>query len=235
MEQQTISIAKAGIHATLNARTSILAAANPLRGRYDRTKSLRYNVNISPPIMSRFDLFFVIIDEKKDEEDLQIARHIVQMHRLQDEALKPDFSMAQLQTYIKVCRTLKPQFTRESALILKEQYKKLRQTDSNKHSAQSSYRYTVRQLESLIRLSEAMARLHADSVVRPSYVREVCRLLKASNINIVRSDIEFEQNQEDINREIQADRFSDARSQGFASNSNDLFVSRKLKRLVQRV
>lgn len=132
MEQQTISIAKAGIHATLNARTSILAAANPNRGRYDRTKSLRYNVDISPPIMSRFDLFFVIYDEKKDEQDFEIARHIVQMHRLQDAALKPDFSMAQLQTYIKVCRTLKPQFTKDSAMILRTEYKKLRQTDSNR-------------------------------------------------------------------------------------------------------
>ena len=94
MEQQTISIAKAGIHATLNARTSILAAANPRQGRYNRTKPLRHNVDISPPIMSRFDLFFVIFDEKNDEQDLQIARHIVNMHRLQDEALKPDFTMA---------------------------------------------------------------------------------------------------------------------------------------------
>lgn len=108
MEQQTISIAKAGIHATLNARTSILAAANPTRGRYDRTKSLRYNCDISPPIMSRFDLFFVVFDEKNDDEDFHIARHIVNMHRLQDEALTPDFTMEQLQTYIKVCRTLKP-------------------------------------------------------------------------------------------------------------------------------
>ena len=96
MEQQTISIAKAGIHATLNARTSILAAANPLRGRYDRTRSLRFNVDISPPIMSRFDLFFVIVDEKKDDEDFHIARHIVNMHRIQDAALTPDFTMAQL-------------------------------------------------------------------------------------------------------------------------------------------
>lgn len=62
MEQQTISIAKAGVHATLNARTSILAAANPLFGRYDKTKNLQKNINISPPIMSRFDLFFVICD-----------------------------------------------------------------------------------------------------------------------------------------------------------------------------
>ena len=96
MEQQTISIAKAGIHATLNARSSILAAANPIFGRYDRSKSLRFNVDISPPIMSRFDLFFVIFDEKRDDEDYQIATHIVSMHRLKEEALQPDFSTEQL-------------------------------------------------------------------------------------------------------------------------------------------
>ena len=62
MEQQTISIAKAGVYATLNARTSILAAANPLMGRYDKSKSLKHNLNISAPIMSRFDLFFVVCD-----------------------------------------------------------------------------------------------------------------------------------------------------------------------------
>jgi DNA replication licensing factor MCM6 len=63
MEQQTISITKAGMQATLNARTSILAAANPQYGRYDKTKTLKNNLNISAPIMSRFDLFFVVLDE----------------------------------------------------------------------------------------------------------------------------------------------------------------------------
>ncbi|RLN73902.1 hypothetical protein BBJ28_00013384, partial [Nothophytophthora sp. Chile5] len=77
MEQQTISITKAGIQATLNARTSILAAANPYNGRYDKTKTLKYNVNISAPIMSRFDLFFVILDDCDEVTDLKIAEHIV--------------------------------------------------------------------------------------------------------------------------------------------------------------
>lgn len=106
MEQQTISIAKAGIHATLNARASILAAANPIYGRYDRQQSLRFNVNISPPIMSRFDIFFLIFDEKNEDKDLAIANHIVQMHRLQDEALQPPFKLDEMQTYIKFCRSI---------------------------------------------------------------------------------------------------------------------------------
>lgn len=66
MEQQTISITKAGVKATLNARTSILAAANPIGGRYDRSRSLRQNIGMSAPLMSRFDLFFVLVDECND-------------------------------------------------------------------------------------------------------------------------------------------------------------------------
>ena len=81
MEQQTISITKAGIQATLNARTSVLAAANPINGRYDRTKPLRSNVNMTGPIMSRFDLFFIILDECSEVSDYLIARHITSIHR----------------------------------------------------------------------------------------------------------------------------------------------------------
>lgn len=66
MEQQTISITKAGVKATLNARASILAAANPIGGRYDRSRSLRQNIGMSAPLMSRFDLFFVLVDECND-------------------------------------------------------------------------------------------------------------------------------------------------------------------------
>ncbi len=198
MEQQTISIAKAGIHATLNARSSILAAANPVFGRYDRSKSLRFNVDISPPIMSRFDLFFVIFDEKRDDEDFQIATHIVSMHRLKEDSLHPEFSTEEMQTYIKFARTIKPRFTQESAHMLKEEFKRMRQNEKNGQRG-SAYKITVRQLESLIRLSEGMARAHCDNEIKPNYVREVCRLMRNSNINIVKGDIEFSDIQENIN------------------------------------
>lgn len=81
MEQQTISITKAGVKATLNARASILAAANPIGGRYDRSRSLKHNVQLSAPIMSRFDLFFVLIDECNEAADYAIANRILETHR----------------------------------------------------------------------------------------------------------------------------------------------------------
>jgi DNA replication licensing factor MCM6 len=108
MEQQTISIAKAGIHATLNARTSILAAANPVGGRYDRKKSLRANVAMSAPIMSRFDLFFVVLDECDEKMDINVAEHIVNVHRFRDAAVNPEFSTEALQRYIGYARTFSP-------------------------------------------------------------------------------------------------------------------------------
>lgn len=85
--------------------------------------------------------------------------------------------------------------------MLKEEYKRLRQNDKN--SQKSAYKITVRQLESLIRLSEAMARAHCDYEIRPNYVREVCRLMRSSNINVVKGDIEFDEIQEEINKERQ--------------------------------
>ena len=117
MEQQTISIAKAGIHATLNARTSILAAANPIAGRYDKSRTLKANLNVTPAIMSRFDLFFVVLDECDENTDYKIAKHIVSIHQRQDQALRPVFNTRQLKNYIKYSRKLKPQVCWSSSLI----------------------------------------------------------------------------------------------------------------------
>ena len=199
MEQQTISIAKAGIQATLNARTSILAAANPVGGRYDRKKTLKANVNMSPPIMSRFDLFFVVVDEKNEVTDLNLARHIVNLHQYKDQALEPVFNTSTLQRYVKFARTLKPQLTEESGKLLVEKYVQLRQNDSA-GTGKSSYRITVRQLESIIRLSEAIARAHSDPEIRPSYVREARNLLKTSIMHVESDPITFgDEGERDLN------------------------------------
>jgi DNA replication licensing factor MCM6 len=82
---------QAGIQATLNARASILAAANPIFGRYDKSKPLRSNIALSPAIMSRFDLFFVVLDEMDEVVDTAIAKHIVGIHQHREEALAPDY------------------------------------------------------------------------------------------------------------------------------------------------
>ena len=111
MEQQTISIAKAGIQATLNARTSILAAANPLGGRYDKSKPLKYNVNLPPAILSRFDLLHVMVDEVNPAVDEAIAFHILAMHR--GRAPVPPYPMIELQRYIRYARSIKPRLTVE--------------------------------------------------------------------------------------------------------------------------
>ncbi|KAH9977611.1 mis5 protein [Lactifluus volemus] len=192
MEQQTISIAKAGIHATLNARTSILAAANPIGGRYDRKKTLRGNVAMTAPIMSRFDLFFVVLDECDEKVDLNIAKHIVDVHRFRDEALHPEFSTEALQRYIRYARTFNPKLTPEAADVLVEKYRMLRQDDGT-GAGRNSYRITVRQLESMIRLSEAIARANCTSEITPAFVREACSLLRQSIIHVEQDDIDFDE------------------------------------------
>ena len=162
MEQQTISIAKAGVYATLNARTSILAAANPLFGRYDKSKSLKHNLNISPPLMSRFDLFFVVCDETNDGADAHLSQFIINMHRNKERAVVTRYEQKHIKLYMSVAKKLKPMMTGEGAELLRKYYKELREKDKNL-SQMSSYRVTVRQLESMIRISEAFARLHLDS------------------------------------------------------------------------
>nr|CAG8465791.1 11163_t:CDS:10 [Entrophospora candida] len=191
MEQQTISIAKAGIHASLNARTSILAAANPIGGRYNRRLTLRQNIAMSAPIMSRFDLFFVVIDECKPNVDNMIANHIIKTHRYGDDAINPCFTTTQLQQYIKYAKGLKPQISHEAGKLLVKRYKELR-TDDASGVNQNSYRITVRQLESMIRLSEAIAKAHCAEEISPEYVDEAYNLLKESIIHIYHDDLVLE-------------------------------------------
>jgi DNA replication licensing factor MCM6 len=198
MEQQTISIAKAGIQATLNARTSILAAANPVGGRYNRKTTLRANINMSAPIMSRFDLFFVILDECNESVDRHLAEHIVGIHQLRDEAVQPEFTTEQLQRYIRFARTFKPEFTPEARELLVQKYKELRSDDAQGGIGRNSYRITVRQLESMIRLSEAIAKANCVEEITPSMVVEAFNLLRQSIISVEKDDVEVEEDDEEI-------------------------------------
>ncbi|KAI9033970.1 MCM2/3/5 family-domain-containing protein [Phycomyces nitens] len=205
MEQQTISIAKAGIQASLNARTSILAAANPVGGRYNKKMTLKQNINMSAPIMSRFDLFFVVLDECNEITDYNIARHIVSVHRLKDDYITPEFGTEDLQRYIRYARTFKPKMTPEAASKLADCYRDLRQGDAQGIS-RNSYRITVRQLESMIRLSEAIARTYCTDIITAGFVEEAYGLLQKSIIRVQQDDVEIdnEESPEEIVRSAEA-------------------------------
>jgi len=215
MEQQTISLTKAGIQASLNARASILAALNPILGRYDKTKTLKFNVNLAPPLMSRFDLFFVLIDECDEKVDEILARKLVQMHmrvtRLQDNIENNTFKSGPINSgkfmrYLKFAKQLNPEITKEAAVELKNAYVKMRVEEMGVQK--SSYRITVRQLESLIRLSEAIAKLHCSIVVTAEHVAEARKLLNESIMKIYKPDYEMEV--EGVHADINIDEFDNA-------------------------
>jgi DNA replication licensing factor MCM6 len=209
MEQQTISITKAGVKATLNARTSILAAANPISGRYDRTKSLKQNIQMTAPIMSRFDLFFILVDDCNEVTDYAIARRIIDLHTRAEESVDRTYEPDDIARYISFARLFKPKVTEESMDFLVEQYRHLRQRDTG-GGFKSSWRITVRQLESMIRLSEAMARMGCSDQVLPKHVKEAYRLLNKSVIRVDQPDIHFEDEEaaalmDDDNMEVDQD------------------------------
>uniref|UniRef100_A0A0K0G3Z7 DNA helicase n=1 Tax=Strongyloides venezuelensis TaxID=75913 RepID=A0A0K0G3Z7_STRVS len=190
MEQQTISITKAGVKATLNARCSILAAANPIHGRYNKSKSLKQNINLSSPILSRFDLLFVLIDECNEIVDLAIAKKILINHRNCVNGTRPKtpYTMEEVRAYINFAKCFNPVLTPEASEALVVEYKALRNDDKTTGGF-CSWRITVRQLESLIRLSEALARLHCSSKVTKSHVKKAAELLRASIIRVIQPDI----------------------------------------------
>lgn len=230
MEQQTISISKAGIQATLNARTSILAAANPVAGRYDRSRTLKQNLTMTAPIMSRFDLFFVVLDECEEASDYNVARFIVNIHKGGSSVTPSEYSQDQLQRYIRAARMINPRIMPESRNLLVESYKRLRQADST-GVARTSYRITVRQLESLIRLSEALARLHLDDCVRPHYVREAVRLLRKSIIHVETEDVELQEEEDNEDERRRPSNTNDIemenRDENDDENKNDLEQERE--------
>jgi len=109
MEQQTVSIAKAGITTQLNARTSILAAANPVYGRYNKNKSPSVNIDLPAALLSRFDLIFILIDEPNKEYDKNLAEHVASVHAIgrgktNIRTLKPDL----IRAYIMRCKEYVP-------------------------------------------------------------------------------------------------------------------------------
>ncbi|CAD5219544.1 unnamed protein product [Bursaphelenchus okinawaensis] len=194
MEQQTISITKAGVKATLNARCSILAAANPIGGRYDKSKPLHFNVALSAPILSRFDLFFVMTDEVNQTVDYAVARRILDNHEVwfkdESECQHQKYTPDEIRNYIMFARCFRPQISEEAMKCMKEHYKRLRM-DSVTPGQKMNRKITVRQLESLVRLSEALARLACSDSVLVSHVEQAVKLVKDCNKPVISPDVDL--------------------------------------------
>jgi len=157
MEQQTVSIAKGGIVATLNARTSILAAANPALGRYDPYRTVAENVPLPVTILSRFDLIFVLRDVPEKELDTKMSEHILDIHRTGATPAEPPISPDLLRKYVSYAKNVKPVLTAEALERIKDFYLAMR--SASEKTEETPIAITARQLESLVRLAEARARI----------------------------------------------------------------------------
>ena len=187
MEQQTISIAKAGIVARLNARTSILAAGNPKYGRYISTRSITDNVNLPVTILSRFDLIFILRDIPSTERDKSLAEHITSVHK-DFEFIKPEIDPDLLRKYIAYARKyIKPKLTEEAKKMLTNFFVEMRKKSLEKPDAPITI--TARQLEALIRLAEAHAKMALKNFVTEEDAAEAIRLMK-SMLESVGIDVE---------------------------------------------
>jgi DNA replicative helicase MCM subunit Mcm2 (Cdc46/Mcm family) len=151
----TVSVAKGGIVATLNARTSIVAAANPVLGRYEPFKNIYENVNLPIPLLSRFDIIFIEKDVPDRQSDERLASHILQTHRSRQFVTPPPVDFELLRKYIVYCKKIQPVLTPEAEAKLLDFYLEMR----NMGAREEMIAVTPRQLESMIRLATSRARV----------------------------------------------------------------------------
>jgi DNA replication licensing factor MCM7 len=193
MEQQTISISKAGINTTLNARTSILAAANPAYGRYHVGRSPSENINLPAALLSRFDILFLILDLPSDEEDRLLAQHVthVHMHNAPPAITEQGIlTPAQLSHYIAQARKIETTITPEVEDYIVSSYVELRKIQANsqgvKNKDDGAY-VSARSLLAIIRLSQACARIRFSETVEAQDVNEALRLIDSSKASLENS------------------------------------------------
>ncbi|CAI5722468.1 unnamed protein product [Hyaloperonospora brassicae] len=230
MEQQSISIAKAGIVCSLNARTSVIAAANPSGGHYDRSQSVRENLKMKAPLLSRFDLVFILLDRPDEERDRLLSEHVMNSHargarksrkRVRDDCAPTsswkssrhantlpssdyepaaesghrmlshrlrqnasEFSIDPIPLYFVrkfiayARRYVHPRLSPEAATVLQRKYLELRAAGEGDQNSADSIPITTRQLESLIRLSQARARAELAETVSVEHARDVVDILQ---------------------------------------------------------
>nr|KJB16811.1 hypothetical protein B456_002G248900 [Gossypium raimondii] len=216
MEQQCVSVAKAGLVASLSARTSVLAAANPVGGHYNRAKTVNENLKMSPALLSRFDLVFILLDKPDEQLDKQLSEHIMSLHAGYGESSpalkKPRIAKAQnveaitmrvkggslvsrlrldpkkdadfvplpgalLRKYISYARTyVFPRMSKPAAEILQKFYLQLR----DRNTAGDGTPITARQLESLVRLTQARARVDLREEITVQDAKDAVEIMKES-------------------------------------------------------
>ena len=175
LEQQTVSIAKAGIMATLNSRCSVLAAANPKFGRFDRYKTVADQIDLPSPILSRFDLMFIVEDKPNVENDRELAKHILEIHK--ENTINYEIEPELLRKYIAYARkNANPQLTEGANKVLEEFYVSMR---SGAIDEEAPVPITARQLEAIIRLAEASAKIRLKEFVEPEDAEKAIKLQRA--------------------------------------------------------
>lgn len=195
MEQQTISIAKAGILTTLNARVSILAAANPIFGRYDLKKSVQQNIELPAALLSRFDLIWLITDAPNSDFDRRLAQHITEVHmneqEVQNEQQQSALDMRLMRRYIALCKKKEPIIPEFLTDHLVEAYIEMRrEARNNKHLGTFT---SPRTLLAVLRLSTALARLRLAEQVEQADVDEAIRLIEMSKHSLALDENEMAQ------------------------------------------
>jgi len=190
MEQQTVSVAKAGIICSLNARTAILAAANPIKSKYDPKMSVVANIKLPPTLLSRFDLIYLVLDKQSEASDRRLANHIVSLYStldgqkamdkgenvqstelLRSNTIDREF-FAQYISYAR--RNIKPKISDTIHMDLVQEYVRMRSLGNSKKTITA----TPRQLESMIRISESLAKMRLSEYVEKRDLDEAVRLIK---------------------------------------------------------
>mmetsp|Transcript_1796 Transcript_1796/g.4176 ORF Transcript_1796/g.4176 Transcript_1796/m.4176 type:complete len:754 (+) Transcript_1796:239-2500(+) len=211
MEQQTISVAKAGITTVLNSRSSVLAAANPVFGTYDDMKSAAENIDFLPTILSRFDLIFIVRDIRDEVKDRQIARHVIGVHvdastavsnfdrdhgssntvGTEEERTQGEIDLLMMKKYIKYCRlkcapvlsTAAAELLRNNYVGIREDHRKRQREGPAASGGNATVPITIRQLEAVVRIAESLAKMELAFEATPAHVTEAIRLFKVSTLN----------------------------------------------------
>ena len=200
MEQQTISVSKANISTVLNARCSVLAAANPLMGSFDPTKSDDEQISFQASILSRFDCIFRLVDVKDFQRDVRIASHVMSLHKQGHKRSRPGvidsgaahtnpniIEPALLQKYIAFAKaSCTPLISSQAKEVLQNYFTKIRAEATEAlfgdDPSDSVIHLTVRQLESLVRMTEALAKMTLSKVATATHAEEAIRLFQVSTV-----------------------------------------------------